>query len=337
MKNILYIGNKLAQQGATATTIDTLGPLLQKEGYQVRYASSVKNISKRMLHMMRMTYLNRKWADVVLIDTYSTKNFWYAITISRICKSLNIKYIPILHGGNLPSRIEKNPKAIKHFLDNAYKVISPSDFLSSAFINAGFNNIIKINNFIEIENYPFIERSITEPKLLWVRSFAEIYNPQMAVLVLKELKEKYPTASLTMVGPDKDGSQVACKRLANSLDIKVTFTGLLSKKQWVELSKSQNIFINTTHFDNLPVSLIEAMALGLPIISTNVGGISYLIDNGITGKLIPDNDVNAMVKSVDELITSPLECDTIIKTAKKYAHQFSWSEVSKDWRALLDV
>ena len=337
MKNILYIGNKLAGHGSTETTIDTLGPLLHKEGYQVRYASSIKNISKRMLHMMRMTYLNRNWADVVLIDTYSTKNFWYAITISRICKSLRLRYIPILHGGNLPNRLEKNPKAIKHFLDNAYQVVSPSDFLSSAFLKAGYKNIIKINNFIELEKYPFLERTIKEPKLLWVRSFAAIYNPQMAVLVLKELKEKYPTASLTMVGPDKDGTQVACKILADSLDIKVNFSGLLSKKQWIELSKSHNIFINTTHFDNLPVSLIESMALGLPIISTNVGGISCLIDNDINGKLIADNDVKAMVESVDELIASPLECANIVQTARKYSQQYSWSEVSKDWNALLDT
>ncbi len=337
MNNILYIGNKLAGHGATATTIDTLGPLLEKEGYNVRYASSIKNISKRMLHMMRMTYLNRKWADVVLIDTYSTKNFWYAITISRICKSLNLKYIPILHGGNLPSRLEKNPKAIKFFLDNAYQVVSPSEFLKLAFNKVGFQNIIKINNFIELENYPFTDRIIKEPKLLWVRSFAQIYNPQMAVFVLKELKEKYPAASLTMVGPDKDGTLATCRTIAKNINLDVTFTGLLSKKQWVELSKSHNIFINTTHFDNLPVSLIEAMALGLPIISTNVGGISCLIDNDINGKLIPDNDVHAMVESVNELIDKSLECSNIILTARKYTQQFSWSEVSKDWNTLLKV
>ncbi|WP_298953967.1 glycosyltransferase family 4 protein [uncultured Nonlabens sp.] len=337
MNNILYIGNKLAGHGATATTIDTLGPLLEKEGYNVRYASSIKNISKRMLHMMRMTYLNRKWADVVLIDTYSTKNFWYAITISRICKSLNLKYIPILHGGNLPSRLEKNPKAIKFFLDNAYQVVSPSEFLKLAFNKVGFQNIIKINNFIELENYPFTDRIIKEPKLLWVRSFAQIYNPQMAVFVLKELKEKYPAASLTMVGPDKDGTLATCRTIAKNMNLDVTFTGLLSKKQWVELSKSHNIFINTTHFDNLPVSLIEAMALGLPIISTNVGGISCLIDNDINGKLIPDNDVHAMVESVNELIDKSLECNNIILTARKYTQQFSWSEVSKDWNTLLKV
>ena len=79
------------------------------------------------------------------------------------------------------------------------------------------------------------------------------------------------------------------------------------------------------------------MALGLPIISTNVGGISCLIDNDINGKLIADNDVKAMVESVDELIASPLECVNIVQTARKYAQQFSWSEVSKDWNALLDA
>jgi hypothetical protein len=147
MKNILYIGNKLAGKGKTATTIDTLGPLLQKEGYRLRYASSIQNRTIRMLHMMRMTYRSRKWADIVLIDTYSTKNFWYAVVISRICKTLQMNYIPILHGGNLPDRLHKNPNVIAAFIHNAHAVVSPSDYLSGVFAKAGGHKIVRKLSF----------------------------------------------------------------------------------------------------------------------------------------------------------------------------------------------
>lgn len=335
MKNILYIGNKLAGSGKTATTIDTLGPLLQKEGFKLRFASSIQNISRRLLHMMHVTYASRKWADVVLIDTYSTKNFWYAITISRICRSLKLNYIPILHGGNLPQRLIKNPKSMDTFINKAHTVVSPSAYLSSAFAKAGYHNIIKINNFIELENYPFKERRTIKPKLLWVRSFDEIYNPQMAIFVLKRLKEKYPNASLSMVGPDKDGSQENCRKLAKDLKVDVHFTGLLSKKQWIELSKSADIFINTTRFDNLPVSLVEAMALGLPIISTNVGGIPYVLTNDVNGKLVPDNDVGKMVAGIEELINNPEKSIHIIKEARSTIEDYSWQIVRNQWNSIL--
>jgi len=336
MKNILYIGNQLGQKGKTATSIDTLGPLLEKEGYQLRYASSVPDISRRMLDMMYTTFKSKKWADVVLIDTYSTKNFWFAILISRLCTSFSIKYIPILHGGNLPIRLSKNPRVMGGFLNNAHAVVSPSDYLRSAFAKAGYHNVTKINNFIEIENYAFLERSVLEPKLLWVRSFAGIYNPQMAVRVLHLLRENYPKASLTMVGPEKDGALEACKLLAQELQVEVNFTGLLSKKQWIEKSKDHSIFINTTHFDNLPVSLIEAMALGLPVVSTDVGGIPYLIHPNVHGKLVPDNDVGAMVENIEHLISHPKDVMTIITKARKRSLDYSWKEVSQLWNSLLE-
>lgn len=335
MKNILYIGNQLTGSGKTATTIDTLGPLLQKEGFHLRYASPLENISKRLFHMIRVTHTSRKWADVVLIDTYSTRNFWYAIIISRICKLFHMKYIPILHGGNLPKRLRENPKIIHSFISDAHEVVSPSGFLSSAFAKAGYHNITTINNCIELENYSFQERSVFKPNILWVRSFAEIYNPQMAIHVLKSLKAKYPNASLTMVGPDKDGSLASCKQLAKELDINVNFTGLLSKQQWIALSKEHDLFINTTHFDNLPVSLLEAMALGLPVISTNVGGITYLIDNDVNGKLVADNDVSQMVSGIDDLIENPAKSIEIINNARVKMKDYSWQEVRTHWSSLL--
>ena len=80
-----------------------------------------------------------------------------------------------------------------------------------------------------------------------------------------------------MVGPDKDGSLEKTKQYAKEKGVlhRVRFTGGLSKTEWIELSKDYNIFINTTNVDNTPVSVMEAMALGFPVISTNVGGVPF--------------------------------------------------------------
>ena len=107
------------------------------------------------------------------------------------------------------------------------------------------------------------------------------YNPIMAVRVLNVLKEKYSNSTLTMVGPDKDGTLEECRVLATDLELNgsIDFKGYMKKNDWINIAKDFDIFINTTNFDNMPVSIIEAMALGLPIVSTNVGGIPYLLEN----------------------------------------------------------
>jgi glycosyltransferase involved in cell wall biosynthesis len=220
-------------------------------------------------------------------------------------------------------------------LNKAYKVVSPSDYLKHAFAKAGFHNIQVIPNSIELEKYEFKARENVQPKLLWVRSFADIYNPLMAVKVLEALKTSFPEAQLTMVGPDKDGSLELCKNWADEKGLSVTFTGLLPKTEWTILAATHDIFINTSRFDNMPVGVIEAMALGLPVVSTDVGGIPFMIQNRVNGMLVPDNDVLAMKLAIEELIENPqLGCDISMK-AKDYMEKLDWLHIKTLWNNLL--
>lgn len=332
---ILYIGNRLAQHGYTATTIDTLGTRLEETGYDLRYASSQRAIIARMIDMLWTTFTSRKWAEIVLIDTYSTRNFWYAILVSRLCELLGLSYIPILHGGNLPDRINSHPHAVHRLMKKAQVVVSPSDYLKTAFAKAKYDNITIIPNSITIEDYPFQLREKISPRLLWVRSFAAIYNPQMAIYVFEKIKQSYPDAALTMVGPEKDGSMVACQQLAEELQLEVTFTGKLTREQWIELSRSCDLFLNTTNFDNLPVSIIEAMALGIPVVSTNVGGMPYLVIHKENGLLVPANDIDNAVAVIKELLNTKELAISLSQNGRKTASNYSWLQVKQLWDGVL--
>lgn len=335
MKNLLYIGNKLSQHGVSVTTIETLGPLLESEGCTVYYASSKKNWVLRMLGMLWSVFKFRNRIEFVLIDTYSTSSFWYAFFVSQLARFFKIKYIPLLHGGNLPNRLKNNPRLCKVLFSNAYKNVAPSHYLLHCFEMNGFDNTVFIPNTIQIDNYPFKERKKVSPNLLWVRSFAEIYNPNMAIEVFRIVKSQYTEATLCMVGPDKAGSLGAAEALAEGYGLDVIFTGKLSKKEWIALSADYDIFINTTHFDNTPVSVLEAMALGLPVISTNVGGIPYLLENNTNALLVEDNEIEQMVVAITNLCDNEVLVQTLSRNARTKVEGFDWSSIKELWNAFL--
>ena len=335
MKSILYIGNKLSGKQNNPAYIEVLGGLLEQDHFKVFYASSKKNKIARFLDMFCVCITYSRKVDMVLIDTYSTLNFYYAFFVSQLCRLLKLKYVPILHGGNLPKRLRNNPVLCRLIFNNAYKNISPSQYLKNAFEQFGYLNITYIPNTIEIQQYNFKERQFEEVHLFWLRAFSKIYNPLLAIKTLKALQDDGITASLCMVGPDVDGSFAEAKALAKELQVKVTFTGKLTKQEWIALSRDYNIFINTTNFDNMPVSVIEIMALGLPVVSTNVGGMPFLIEKDVDGLLVESNSIDAFVNAIKTIINNPDRVIEMSYRARRKVEQFDWDVVKKQWLHVL--
>lgn len=334
MKKILYIGNRLNSDKATVTSVETLGNLLQEEGYTVVAVSSKNNKFLRLLDMMTTVIKSGKKMDVVLIDTYSTLNFYYAVVIGWLCRRMEIPYIPILHGGNLPQRIAKSKRLSNTLFNNAKINVAPSGYMFHHFKKAGYDNVVLIPNTLSMDKYPFFVRKPLEAQLLWVRSFAKIYNPMMALKVIEKLVEIYPDATLCMVGPDKDGTMHMCKNYTEEKNLPVRFTGKLSKEQWIELSRGYSIFINTTNFDNTPVSVMEAMALGLAVVTTGVGGIPYLLDEN-EAVIVDANEVEEMVEGICRLLKNPSYAEQKVINSRKKAESFDWKYVKLRWNELL--
>lgn len=333
MKNLLYVGNKLSGHGNTATAIEVLGPLLEQEGFALAYASSKRNKMARLADMLWQTVSHFRTTDFVLIDTYSTWNFWYAVAISQVCRLLKLKYIPILHGGNLPHRLVRNPALCRMVFGYAHLNVAPSGYLAEAFSAQGFR-VATIPNPFDRSDFPQRQRESLRPRLLWVRSFAPIYNPEMAVAVLSLLKEKFPEATLCMVGPDK-GVLDDVKRLAKDQNLSIVFTGKQTKKQWAALSSAYDIFINTSHVDNTPFSIIEALSLGMAVVSTNVGGIPHLLTHGENAMLVPDGDAASMANCVIELVENEPLSNKILRQSEALVAHSDWQNVRDKWLEIL--
>ncbi len=319
----------------TATYISFFSKMLRKEGYTVRTASTRNNKALRLAEMLALIAKYKNTTDIVLIDTYGAMNFYYAYLVGKACDFLELDYIPILHGGNLPERLENSKKFSRSLFGNAKINIAPSKYLYSVFQQNGFSNTQIIPNSINTKNYPFKRREEFAPRLLWVRRFQKRYNPMMALQVLQILKKDFPNASMCMVGPEKDGSMISCKKLAKKHQLDVKFTGKLKKKQWAKLSQNYDFFINTTSIDNTPISVIEAMSLGLPVVSTNVGGMPELIDHGKDGILVTEENPEKMASAILDLLNDPEKAIAIANNARKKVETFDWEVVREDWNRLL--
>ena len=117
---------------------------------------------------------------------------------------------------------------------------------------------------------------------------------------------------------------------------RITYTGVLPKEAWHKISESYDLFINTTTVDNTPVSVMEAMAMGLPVISTNVGGIPYLLEDGKDAYLVPSNDEDAMCEKIVAIIEGSANVDAVVVNARRKVEQFDWSVVRLQWISLLE-
>ncbi|SDH03351.1 Glycosyltransferase involved in cell wall bisynthesis [Psychroflexus sediminis] len=304
---------------------------LEAEGYQVISGSGQKNQGLRLLDMLMMLIRHHSKTRVLILDTYSTSAFWYAYAVSQLAYRLKLDYMPILHGGDLPKRLESHPRHCQKLFGRAKVNVAPSRYLMHHFQQVGYTNLTYIPNTINLENYTFKLREKLQPSLLWVRSFAHLYNPLLALKVLQELLKSYPKAKLSMVGPFKDDSIEDCKAYAKAHNLPVTFTGGMPKADWLDYAKDFDIFINTTNVDNTPVSVMEAMALGLPVVSTNVGGIPFLLEDEQDALLVNPDDVNSFTGAVSKLLNNPELAQKLSKNGREKVEQFDWEVVKEKW------
>jgi len=333
---ILYIGNYLSKHGFNPSFIELLAPKLSQY-YLVVTASSRHNKIIRMLEMIYVFLRYRTKVRMVLIDTYSTSNFWYAFIMALFCQIFLKPYIPILRGGDLQNRLIHSKFTSNWLFSRAYKNISPSLFLKDTFERRN-HKVSYIPNFININDYPIKTRKTFDPKLLFVRSFHQIYHPELAIEILKRLQKVYPQSKLCMVGPDKDGTIQKVKKLIAKYNLQdyVKLPGKLNKPDWIKLSEDYDFFINTSRVDNMPVSVIEAMAVGLPIISTNVGGIPYLIENEKEGLLVEPENSEDFFQKIHYMMENQAHTKEMIQNARRKAESFDWEAIKHQWFKIIN-
>jgi glycosyltransferase involved in cell wall biosynthesis len=196
------------------------------------------------------------------------------------------------------------------------------------------------------QTLPKNKQQIINPKILWLRAFDTIYRPELALEIFKLIQEQYSEAELYMVGPDKGGLMAACKNYAAQNHLKVHFPGKLLKREWKNIAQDCSIFLNTSSIDNAPVSVSEAMAMGLVVVSANVGGMTDLLDHGRAGFLIDEpfatedsratqSHAFAFSALIMDLLKGRINPEEQILRARNLAEHQDWEIIHDLWARVL--
>jgi len=334
---LLLVGNHFRSVKTNRNVWHELPSHLIDIGWSVIRTSKHTSRLLRLFDMLITILFERKHYQIAEVDVFSGPSFLWAELSAFLITKLNKPLILTLHGGNLPEFAKRNPNRVKRVLALANVVVAPSAYLQKQ-LHRYRVDIQVIPNPVNISDYTFRLRTNPVPNLVWVRAFHEIYNPSLAPKMLHVLLKNWPKSHLTMVGPDKgDGSLQRMLALAVSLGVRdhITITGGVPSDEIPKFLQWGDLFINTTNFDNTPVSMIEAMASGLCIVSTNVGGISYLVEDGKEALLVPPNNQSAMAKSVERLLYDHCLSESLSLNARFKAENFDWSEIIIQWNNLL--
>jgi len=219
----------------------------------------------------------------------------------------------------------------KPLLRLAHEIVVPSMYLVDIF--ARYNlRAVSVSNFLEIDRLRHRIRRPLRPVFLSNRNFEAHYNVASVLYAFGILQRGYPHASLTVAG---DGPlRCELEKLAASIGLRNTaFVGAVTPDRMVELYDEADIYLNAPLIDNMPNSVIEAFAAGLPVVSSNAGGIPYIVEDGVNGVLIDGNDPAAMARAAIALLTEPERALRMASAGRHDAEtRYVWPVVREEWR-----
>ena len=332
---LLFVGTHVTPDIGSRSVAETLAERLKRRGFSPQLTSRRRFRIARVLDMLATVWMARDTYDVAVVDVYSGAAFRWAEWVTRLMRITRKPFVLTLHGGNLPNFARMQPRRTARLLSRATIVTAPSRYLVDA-MKAARSDVRVIPNPLDLETYRYTERTRPSPRLVWLRTFHRVYDPVLAVRVLARVASYAHDANLTMIGPDKDGTLAHVRAEAERLGVldRIIFTGGVPKSDVPSWLAKSDIFLNTTTIDNLPVSVLEAMATGLPVVSTRVGGIPYLVRNEHDGILVPAGDADAMADAVKRLLTEPGLAARLSRNARAKAETFAWEVVLPQWEAL---
>ncbi|MDH5767090.1 MAG: glycosyltransferase, partial [Gammaproteobacteria bacterium] len=166
------------------------------------------------------------------------------------------------------------------------------------------------------------------------RNLTPVYNISCTINAFKIVVDNYPDAILNIAGDGPEMSNLKLQAKQLGIEKNINFLGNLPNDKIPELFSKCSILINTPIIDNMPGSILEAYACGLAVVSTNVGGIPFIVNHGVTGMLSDSGDSNCLAKNIIYFIENKESAYEMISNARHFVENLSWGLVGKQWGEL---
>lgn len=332
VKKILFIGTYLSNQRGTKSISEKLKDVIGEE-LSISLKSKIENKVLRLFDICLATLFTKY--TKIHFDVFSGAAFRITQIASQLASFRNKDILLTLRGGKLVEFSELNKNRVEKVFRRANYIQTPSYFLQEYFSKWGFD-VHYLPNGLDISKFPYKRSEVIPHSLLWVRAFASIYNPEVAVRVLHEIRKKYPETILTMIGPD-NGALEQTRRLITQLNLTefIKITGPVANDELQKYYQTHSTYLNTTTYESFGVAIVEAASCGIPIVSFNVGEVPFLWKDEENILLASHLDVDAMASQVIRIFKDEALGSRLSIQARKRAEQFSWENIKPHWLKIL--
>ena len=268
-------------------------------------------------------------ADVVHVFSASYSSFLLApLPAFLVARLLGKPVVLNYRSGQAPDHLGRSAIA-RGVLRHVDLNVVPSSFLVDVFRSFEIAASV-IPNIVDLATFRFRERVPLRPRLLSTRNFEPLYNVAATIRAFKIVQERWPEASLTLVGGGS--SEADIRALVAQLDLRhVTFAGRVPPAVIADFYADADIYIQSPNIDNMPTSVLEAFASGLPVVSTEAGGVPAILTHGEHGLLAPLADYETLGHHVLRLLADPEHARTLARAAYATCASRTWRTVREQW------
>lgn len=332
--------------GGMAMQTQQLGSLLAEEGVDVHFVQTNAPYSPAFivhLPIIRalfrlIPYIFRVWAlagRVEVIHLMANSGWSWQLFSAPVIWVGWMRNTPVIvnyRGGGAGEYFQKSFSRIKPSLKKAYGIAVPSTFLGEVFAGCGFSTVT-IPNIVNLDRFrPRSPQHHSENYTLIVtRNLESIYAIDTAIHTVDLLKSTIPNIRMLIAGSGPQENELKGLVTELGLDGIVQFVGRLGRDEIIDFYQNADVMLNPSSVDNMPNSILESMASGVPVVSTNVGGIPYMVDDEVTALLVAPANPEAMASAVRRLYNSHGLTHEISCAGIKEVQKYSWSAIKDLW------
>jgi len=276
-------------------------------------------------------------ADVVHAFSASYWSFLLAPVPAMLAgRLLGRRVILHYHSGEVADHLEKWGGLVHPWLKLADEIVVCSAFQQGVFERYGHRARV-IPNVVDLERFQYRDRTPLSPRFISTRSLEAYYGVDVILRAFARIRDVHPHATLTVAG--RGSEEMRLRGLADELGVAaaVQFVGWIARDAMPAALDAADIFLNASTVDNQPVSILEAQASGLPVVSTQVGGIRELIEHERSGLLIPDSQPKDLAEAALSVLHQPELAVDMARRAREAATRFTWKVVCGNWQEVYGI